>query len=224
MLGFLRSDRFFYFGFVLCVLFLFYPGLLFSQVPAFRDGFLFYYPQAQWQDYWLQRGDYFPSWNSLSGFGYSVPGQVSSALYYPLRILWLLDLFTVEQRYAAFLAVHVLIAALLSLVVLACFASDFGYSTVSQLASGADVLSRSAYVALGILCVAAFLWITEAIPLFVTSLFVLFLCLVWLLPTMNSNGHVIDRTEFLQQFFSDIILLFLGGFTLSAALPTRASH
>ncbi len=79
-------------------------------------------------------------------------------------------------------------------------------------------MSKPGYVALGILLAAATLWITEAVPLFVTSLMVLFLSLVWLVPVMRTEGIEIAESEFLSPFFSDIILLFLGGFVLSAAL------
>lgn len=79
-------------------------------------------------------------------------------------------------------------------------------------------LSTPSSVALGILLAAATLWITEAIPLFVTSLLVLFLCITWLVPVMEQSGLEVDKNVFLQQYFSDLILLFLGGFVLSAAL------
>ncbi len=79
-------------------------------------------------------------------------------------------------------------------------------------------MTQSGYVALGILLAAATLWITEAVPLFVTSLFVLFLSVIWLAPTIRADGGEVENTEFLAPFFSDIILLFLGGFVLSAAL------
>lgn len=111
-----------------------------------------------------------------------------------------------------------LAGVLLACVLLGGFASDIGYATLADSLSSELPLSRPAYVALAILCVAALLWISEAVPLFVTSLLVLFLCIVWLLPSMQSEGLSVDRSKFLQQFFSDIILLFLGGFTLSAAM------
>lgn len=79
-------------------------------------------------------------------------------------------------------------------------------------------LSQPGYVSLGILLAAATLWITEAVPLFVTSLMVLFLCLVWLVPVMQQDGMSVNNQVFLSPFFSDIVLLFLGGFVLSAAL------
>ncbi len=79
-------------------------------------------------------------------------------------------------------------------------------------------IPEGADVALVILLVAALLWITEAIPLYVTSFLVLLLCQSWLAPVLQSEGMAVTKATFLSPFFSDVILLFLGGFTLSAAL------
>ncbi len=76
-------------------------------------------------------------------------------------------------------------------------------------------LSRPAELTLGIVVAAAVLWITEAVPLFVTSLLVLGLELVWLAPELARGG---GSTLFLNAFFSDVTLLFLGGFVLSAGI------
>jgi sodium-dependent dicarboxylate transporter 2/3/5 len=73
-------------------------------------------------------------------------------------------------------------------------------------------------VALVILLIAAALWISEIIPLFVTSFVILALSVTWLRGVMVANGVEADAGEFMAPFFSDIILLFLGGFVLSAAL------
>jgi solute carrier family 13 (sodium-dependent dicarboxylate transporter), member 2/3/5 len=75
-----------------------------------------------------------------------------------------------------------------------------------------------AQIAVTILLVAATLWITEAVPLFVASFVVLALNLLWLLPSLTQAGADVSATRYLAPFFSDIILLFLGGFVLSAAL------
>jgi sodium-dependent dicarboxylate transporter 2/3/5 len=56
------------------------------------------------------------------------------------------------------------------------------------------------------------------VPLFATSLFVLLLCLVWLAPVMRAHGIAVEDGVFLSQFFSNVIVLFFGGFVLSAAL------
>ncbi len=97
--------------FIGCLVFLFYPGLFFSQVPAFRDAYHFYYPQAVWLDECAQRGEFFPSWNASEGLGVSVAGQPSSALFYPLRALWLLPWLSVAQRFSLVIVVHLWLAA-----------------------------------------------------------------------------------------------------------------
>lgn len=79
-------------------------------------------------------------------------------------------------------------------------------------------LSEAQEIAFCILVIAAVLWISELIPLFVTSFVILGLQLTWLLPAMNTNAEIVKPQVFLSPFFSDIILLFLGGFVLSATL------
>ncbi|HBE66666.1 MAG TPA: hypothetical protein DDW52_00825 [Planctomycetaceae bacterium] len=79
-------------------------------------------------------------------------------------------------------------------------------------------LDEAGQVGLCMLVVAALLWVTEAVPLFVTSLVVLLLSVAWLTPVLQNSGNAIEPDLFLGQFFSDITLLFLGGFVLSAAL------
>ena len=79
-------------------------------------------------------------------------------------------------------------------------------------------MSDTAQIAFAILGVAALLWITEAIPLFVTSLLVLFLSLIWLQPKVEQTGVDVASSVFLSPFFSNVILLFLGGFVISSAL------
>jgi sodium-dependent dicarboxylate transporter 2/3/5 len=79
-------------------------------------------------------------------------------------------------------------------------------------------LTPEAERAFAILLVAALLWISEAVPLFVTSFVVLFLELVWLAPSLASAGVQGASGKFLAPFFSDVVLLFLGGFVISGAL------
>ncbi|MGB0679926.1 MAG: SLC13 family permease [Polyangiales bacterium] len=78
-------------------------------------------------------------------------------------------------------------------------------------------LPRPAQIALSITGLAALGWITEIVPLFVTSMGVLALCLLWLRGALQSAGQVVALETFTAPFFSDVILLFLGGFVLSAA-------
>lgn len=101
----------------------------------------------------------------------------------------------------------------LTAAILACFLQGIGFESLSSLG-----LEKPGFIALGILLVAAVLWVSEAVPLFVTSMLVLFLSLVWLTPSMKAYGMDVDREMFLTPFFSDVIVLFLGGFALSAAL------
>ncbi|KAG6888170.1 hypothetical protein C0992_009446 [Termitomyces sp. T32_za158] len=72
-----------------------------------------------------------------------------------------------------------------------------------------------------ILMLCTFLWATEAIPLFVTSIFVPLL-LVWLKVIRNNEGDVLSRPEATQWvfsvMFSPTIMLLIGGFTISSAL------
>lgn len=79
-------------------------------------------------------------------------------------------------------------------------------------------MSGGAQVSLAILLVAATLWITEAVPLFVTSFFVLVLSTTWLAPTLQAEGWEGTAEAFAGAFASEIIVLFLGGFVLSAGL------
>ena len=106
------------------------------------------------------------------------------------------------------LALAAKITLLLALVALAVFVA----SGRAEVAWG---IPRPAAITLVILALAAALWVTETVPLFVTSFIILFLALVWLLPAMEPGT---SRSLFLAPFFSDIILLFLGGFVLSTAL------
>lgn len=64
---------------------------------------------------------------------------------------------------------------------------------------------------------ACILWISEFIPLYATSFLLLFLELSWLLPELKTTNPKINAEVFLSPFFSDTILLFLGGFVISAS-------
>ena len=112
----LRTSIHFWSIFALACVALFWPGLWDGKVSAFRDGFHFYFPQSVWLDQAAHRGDYFPQWQSDEALGVSVPGETTSAIYYPPRILWLaLGLkfigLDVAQRTALFVVAHLLLAA-----------------------------------------------------------------------------------------------------------------
>ncbi len=73
-------------------------------------------------------------------------------------------------------------------------------------------------ISLAIFLIAAILWVTEWLPLFLTSFVILFLQIGWLLPAINPQAGKPEQMIYLQTFFSDITALFLGGFVLAAAL------
>ncbi|HMQ47907.1 MAG TPA: SLC13 family permease [Saprospiraceae bacterium] len=79
-------------------------------------------------------------------------------------------------------------------------------------------LTRPEELTLTILLITAVLWITEAVPLYVTSLGVLAMSLLWLTPVLEKAGQNIEEAIFFQAFFGDITLLFMGGFVISALL------
>ncbi|CCH62109.1 hypothetical protein TBLA_0G01650 [Henningerozyma blattae CBS 6284] len=76
---------------------------------------------------------------------------------------------------------------------------------------------------LALLIYSSLLWATEVIPLFVTSLFIPLLIVMFpMLKDPNDNHKVlssIDASNFiLSSMWSNVIMLLLGGFTLAAAL------
>lgn len=84
---------------------------------------------------------------------------------------------------------------------------------------GAWGMPGAAQAAFIILITAAALWVTEAVPLFVTSMIILFLSLVWFGPMLESLGvEGVSKSTWTAPFFSDVVLLFLGGFVLAAGL------
>lgn len=74
-------------------------------------------------------------------------------------------------------------------------------------------LSGGQGLALGIVLGALVLWVTEAVPLFVTGMAVGLVGAVSLAPRLG-----VPSQTFIQPFASDVILLFLGGFVLSAMM------
>lgn len=79
-------------------------------------------------------------------------------------------------------------------------------------------LSHPQQITAAILVVAAVLWVTEWVSLFVVSFLILALEIVWLLPSLTATGVEVKSSVFFSPFFSNIILLFLGGFVLSSLM------
>jgi len=73
--------------------------------------------------------------------------------------------------------------------------------------------------AVGIFVLAAILWATEAIPLYATSLCVIGLQILLLAEKGGlASGGGLSYADFLAPFGSNVIILFMGGFLLSAAV------
>lgn len=79
-------------------------------------------------------------------------------------------------------------------------------------------ISPQEEIAAIILVGTAILWIAESIPLYITSLGVLFFSITWLLPALETAQIQASKNDFLIAFFGDITLLFMGGFVLAALL------
>ena len=77
-------------------------------------------------------------------------------------------------------------------------------------------LTQIQEINLAIALLAAYLWISELIPLYITGLLILFLELLWLLPSWGVGAP--KPIVFLSCYFSETILLFLGGFVISQAI------
>ncbi len=76
-------------------------------------------------------------------------------------------------------------------------------------------LTVAQQAALAIFTAAITLWVTEAIPLHITALLVLFLEVTWLTPVLKQSNPSFSPAVFYAPFFSDIIALFLGGLLLA---------
>ena len=78
-------------------------------------------------------------------------------------------------------------------------------------------LRQGGKITLMLFVVAALFWMSEVIPLYVTSLIILVIEVLILVPSLVREGIQTSHKEFMAPFFSDIILLFLGGLLLSKA-------
>ncbi len=151
-------------GLLAALVWLFSPGWMNGDVLAFRDTFHFYFPLQIWLDSQVQQGQWFPLWNPSDGLGIGTAGEATTALFYPLRVIWLLPLFSVAQKCSLFVISHLLLGAIGMRV--ACY--RIGLSAPSAcLASAAYALSGPVFfqhVNLPYLCSSA--WV----PLIVAEL------------------------------------------------------
>lgn len=93
----------------------------------------------------------------------------------------------------------------------------FSFAVGFALQNFPSSLTAAQSVTAGIFTMAILLWITEAIPLYVTGFLILFSEVVFLFPHLKAEGIMNKATPFYSPFFSDIIALFLGGLLLARA-------
>lgn len=79
-------------------------------------------------------------------------------------------------------------------------------------------LTKAQEITACILFISAILWVFEWVPLFVVSFLILGLELVWLLPELQIDNSQLQQAVFFDSFFSNIIMLFIGGFVLSSLM------
>lgn len=79
-------------------------------------------------------------------------------------------------------------------------------------------LTKAQEVTAYILVLAAVLWVVEWVPLFVVSFLILALEIIWLMPELHASDIANSGALFYNSFFSNIILLFIGGFVLSSLM------
>jgi solute carrier family 13 (sodium-dependent dicarboxylate transporter), member 2/3/5 len=91
------------------------------------------------------------------------------------------------------------------------FAAVAGFITYLVLPDSLDEPQRRMAT---IFVIALVLWVTEGIPLFATSLFII-VCEVWWLAVPSDLGIDIDYQEIFSALSHPIIFLFLGGFILA---------
>jgi sodium-dependent dicarboxylate transporter 2/3/5 len=78
-------------------------------------------------------------------------------------------------------------------------------------------LSDAGRLTLALFGLSAVLWLTELVPLFVTSLFILAVSIIGLVPALRDGGIPVGDEVFLNAFFSNVTLLFMGGLLLAQA-------
>lgn len=80
-----------------------------------------------------------------------------------------------------------------------------------------EAMAPGARYMAGLFAVALVLWVSEAIPLFATSLLII-MCESWIIVVTAPEGEAGEYTLVLNAFASPIIWIFLGGFILAKAV------
>jgi len=79
-------------------------------------------------------------------------------------------------------------------------------------------MDKGAQNTLAVFALALILWVSEAIPLYITSFIIVGLLAIFVPQHITATS--VSYKDFLAQFFSPVILLFLGGFVLAKGLET----
>ncbi|MFO1065692.1 MAG: hypothetical protein U0892_17665 [Pirellulales bacterium] len=82
-----------------------------GQVPAFRDAWHFYHPLFASIDSQSTSERFMPSYQPADGFGSNLIGEATTAVFYPLRVVLLTPIGSIEQRMAALMWLHCVLAA-----------------------------------------------------------------------------------------------------------------
>ncbi len=99
-------------GYLGSVLFCFWPAIFGQRIFVYRDAAYWYIPTLKWTTQQIADGK-IPLWNDLHGLGTNWVGQGTTTVFYPATWLLAIPCFDFEQRYAAILACHVVLAGLL---------------------------------------------------------------------------------------------------------------
>lgn len=99
-------------GYLATVLYCFWPAIFGQRIFVFRDAAYWYIPTLKWTTNQIADGK-LPLWNDFHGMGANWVGQGTTTVFYPGTWLLAIQWFEFENRYAAILACHVLLAGLL---------------------------------------------------------------------------------------------------------------
>ncbi len=88
---------------------LFYPALTGQEILAFRDAAYWHSNTLEWTAEELQAGRV-PLWNDLQGLGCNWVAQGTTTVFYPGTWLLAIDLGSFSQRYAAVIALHLILS------------------------------------------------------------------------------------------------------------------
>ena len=96
-------------GVLIAITLLMAPLFSAERLPGYRDTVSFYYPLYSWIARQWGNGE-LPLWNPLQGIGRPVAGEATSALFYPLKVVFALPVHP-ATRMNLYIILHVVLAA-----------------------------------------------------------------------------------------------------------------